>query len=75
MSEHISTLSVEIAKLALKKGDVLVVKSSEIISEQTLRSIREGFEGHLPEGVKALVIDKTLSLAVLTKEEIEARVA
>ncbi len=72
---EINAMSVEIAKLNVRPGDVLVLRCNEIISSEMALRLRERFEGHLPEGIKMIVIDKTLSLAVLTREEIESRAA
>jgi siroheme synthase (precorrin-2 oxidase/ferrochelatase) len=71
----LNTISVQIAKLTVRTGDVLVLKSSETISYDLAKRIRETVEPHLPEGVKMMVLDRSQSLEILTRDEIEARTA
>lgn len=71
----INTLSVEIAKLSLRSGDVLVVKCSDYLSDEAYKRVRRTLEDSLQEGIKILVLEKNMSLAVLTREDIESRVS
>ena len=72
---EITAISVEIAKLAVKTGDVLVLKCDSHISIEHADRLRAAFEPVLPEGVKMMVLDGSMNLAVLTREEIDARSA
>lgn len=55
----------EIAKLELHEGDTLVVKIELILSKNQCDYIREKFQQHVPAGVKVLVLNGPLSIAVL----------
>lgn len=64
------TLRVEIAKLRLSPGDVLVVSADGEITVETARHIKQGLEPLLPDGVKAIVLPDGLKLSVLTQAKI-----
>lgn len=67
-------LEYHIAKLSLKAGDVLVLRLNGRITSETEDLARKHLTPHLPEGVKALVIDESVDLQVLSAEEIEKRI-
>lgn len=69
------TMSTVIAKLSVKAGDVVVLKSSEHLSDVTYARIQNFVQPFLPDGVKVLILDRSLELSVLTREEIESRAA
>ena len=62
----------EIAKLELAAGDVLVVKIDDLISTDTRRRIEQAFSPAVPAGVKIAVLDSKMSLSVVTRAEIAA---
>lgn len=68
-------MTVEIAKLTLAHGDVVVVKCDEPVPDDMARRMRETIGRCVPEGVKVLVLDDSLDLMVLTRAEIDARAA
>jgi hypothetical protein len=74
MSEP-TAISVQIAKLEVSAGDVLVMKIERHISGETAGRLREMAIGYVPDGVMVMVIDKDISLAVLTQKEIAERAA
>lgn len=55
-----------IAKLQVKPGDVVILKSAELLSDTTMNRIRAMFEGLLPHGNKVAVVHE-LDIAVLTE--------
>lgn len=65
----------EIAKLQLKRGDVLVVKTDRPMSNDATERTRKHLAGLLPQGVRTMIIDRGVELSVLTKSEIESRSA
>lgn len=67
--------TLEIGKLQLAPGDVLVVKTDRATSTEATARIRKHLAGLLPQGVTTLIIDRGVNLSVLTKTEIEERVA
>lgn len=66
MSESLTPISVEIAKLTLRPGDTLVVRAHEMTlnHEQSAR-ILDMATAKVPRGVKVMVIDRNFTLAVL----------
>lgn len=66
MSEAM-VISAAIAKLQLKKGDVLVLKSSDRLSKAAGESMTRYAKERLPEGIHVLVIDSTTTLGVLSR--------
>lgn len=72
---NITAISVEIAKLQLAPGDVLVVRGKGHIDGELAIRLRETLEAILPPGVKAMLIGDDVDLTVLTRVEIETRVA
>lgn len=54
-----------IAKLELRPGDVLAVHVDAILDMATVGRIREHLALMLPQGVKAMVIDRGTSLSVI----------
>lgn len=65
----------EIAKLQLAPGDVLVVKIDRMVPSEVLDRLQSHVAVKVPDGVKVLVIDPAITLSVLTRAEIEAKVA
>lgn len=65
------TGTLKIAKLALGKGDVLVVKVDRTIDSYVSSRLYGTIKPHLPEGVKVLVIDPAIDLSVLKRSDIE----
>lgn len=71
-----SDLKIEgsIAKLCLSRGDVLVVKIDDILSNEMCSSIRALLRDYVPDGVKIMVLQRGIELSVLSaKEEQEGR--
>lgn len=67
--------SFEIAKLELKADDVLVVRVDRPISMDVAERIRKHISPLLPQGVKTLVINPEIELSVLSRSDIESKVA
>jgi leucyl aminopeptidase (aminopeptidase T) len=67
-------VTIEIAKLLLQPGDVLVVRVP-IVTHVLAERIHESMRNSLPPGVRVLVVDRDVELSVLTRAEIEARIA
>lgn len=67
--------SFEIAALRLQPGDVLVVKTDRPVSADAAERIRKHLKSILPQGVSTLVINPDIQLSVLSRSEIEAKVA
>jgi hypothetical protein len=71
----IEPVRVEIARLRLEPGDVLVVRVQNLPIDPG--PVVERFGNTLkqccPEGVKVLIIDGNIDLSILTKSEIERR--
>ena len=65
----------EIGKLQLREGDVLVVRTDRPMSHQATETTRKHLRDLLPRGVTIMIIDKGVELSVLTKAEINERVA
>jgi len=56
-----------IAKLQLKAGDLVILKSSERLPNEACHRLREMFAGLLPHGNKVAVLEK-LDVAVLSSD-------
>lgn len=65
----------EIGKLQLKDGDVLVVKTDRPMSHDATERVRKHLKSLLPRDVTIMIIDQGVDLSVLTRTEIEERVA
>jgi hypothetical protein len=65
----------EIGKLQLKDGDVLVVKTDRPMSHDATERARKHLKSLLPRDVTIMIIDQGVDLSVLTRTEIEERVA
>jgi hypothetical protein len=61
---------VQIAKLALQPGDVLVVKVDRTIDSHLAERIYGSVKPHLPPEARVLVIDPAIELSVLTASDI-----
>lgn len=76
MSEAIQIIgSMEIGNLRLQAGDILVIKTDRVTTPEADKRIRNNLGPILPQGVKVLVINPGVELSVITKAEIEAKVA
>ena len=62
-----------IAKLETKPGDVVVVTCKRRVGMASLERLAALVKSHLPDGVKCLVLERDISLQVLTRAEIEAK--
>lgn len=63
---------IEIAKLSLRPGDVLVARAAVRLSREQHQRLSRLFAGVLPDGVKTLVVDDSVDLSVLTQAPIGA---
>ncbi len=63
--------TLEIGKLQLAPGDVLVVKTDRPMSQDVTERVRKHLKGLLPQNVTIMIIDRGVELSVLTKTEIE----
>lgn len=67
-------VTVQIAKLVLKPGDVLAVTvSGRQLSLEHCSRIKASLLAQLPPGVRVIVMDERISLSVVTQEEGAAR--
>lgn len=57
----------EIAKLSLRKGDSLVVKSDLMLTPDEVKLIREHFKRYVPENTEVIVVGSGLSIEVLSR--------
>lgn len=58
----------EVKKTSFKKGDVLVVKSPDLLTNACYTSLISRMKDLLPEGVGVLVLDNGKDIAILEKE-------
>ncbi len=65
--------NLHIAKLHLTPGDVLVVQTDRRTTPEIDKRIRDRLSDFLPQGVKALIIDNSIQLSVITRSEIMKR--
>jgi len=57
----------DVKRLSVRQGDILVVQSSRALSDDMARRIKDHIEAAFPDLTgRVLVIDDTLSLAVVT---------
>ena len=70
-----STSEFEVARLRVEPGDVVVVKVHAVISPEVAGRLREQISTQLPPKTPMIVIDKNVDLMVITKAEIEKRIA
>ena len=71
MSEDIEY---QIAKLKLEDDDILIFKIEATISEDQAVSFRKRVHEVIGENHKVIVLGRAISLAVLTRKDIEAQV-
>lgn len=64
----------QIGRLSIKPGDVLVIRLEHVPHVERFAQIRDAFHYHFPN-TPMMMIDKSIDLTVLTREEIEARVS
>lgn len=60
---------IQIAKLELQPGDVLLVKVDGILSGDQCERMRDGILAMLPQGVKCLVACKDVDLSIIRRAE------
>jgi hypothetical protein len=65
-------LEFRIARLDLRKGDILVAKFSAPVSAEMATRVGDNFKKIAP-GLRLLILDGKTELSVLTSAEIEAR--
>lgn len=58
----------DVQKLSLSPGDTIVIKAAEPLSEADVMRIRDSMSG-IFEDHRVLVLDKTMELGVLHKEQ------
>jgi hypothetical protein len=71
----ITDLEYGIGRLRLEPGDVLVIKIAGGISTELVARFRAEAKHVLGEDTKVLVLGDRVDLSILTKAEIEAKVA
>lgn len=64
----IDDAQLQIGKLSLKPGDVLVAKFTPSPSQEVARRAAEYIRPLLPEGVKLMVVGPEVDLSVITAE-------
>jgi hypothetical protein len=64
-------LEYRIGKLELKPGDRLLAKFDANLSHDQVECIRANLADVIPDGVKILVLDKSVDLSVMTSDEVE----
>ena len=60
---------------SIRIGDVLVMKTDRPTSLETTKRIRAHMMELMPQGVKLLILDPGIELSVMSRAEIEAKVA
>ena len=61
-----NAITVEISKMTLAPGDVVVLRTPHILPDDQMKRMRTVFEGALPDGVKVVVLFKDFELEVFT---------
>lgn len=59
------SLEMEIKKMVLYPGDILVIKSKVALSAKQIENIDAGARKILPPGVKFMILDSDLELGIL----------
>lgn len=59
----------EFAKLDLKAGDILCIKTRDSLGQYTMDLLRDKAAELIPEGVSVLVIGPTLDVLTITREQ------
>jgi hypothetical protein len=59
------SLEMEIKKMVLYPGDILVIKSRAALSEEQIKNIDMAAKRVLPQGVKFMILDSDLELGIL----------
>lgn len=59
----------DIRRLNIKSGETLVVQVNGPIRQEALGHLCDAIKGKIPEGVKLMVIDESVSLAVITQDQ------
>lgn len=70
-----STSEFEVARLRVEPGDVVVVKVHAVISGDVAGRIKDQISSQLPPKTPMILIDKNVDLMVLTRADIEKRIA
>jgi len=63
--------AVEIAKLQLAPGDIVLLKVNEILAADQVDHLRKMMLPLLPNDVRCLVLSRGMDVSVLTKAEVE----
>lgn len=61
---------VEVRKLRLKKGDILVARCDRTIGQQTMSNLSAFIASKLPPGVEFIIADPTLAFDIITFDQI-----
>ena len=71
----IADIRLQIAKLEMRAGDVLIVRKHGVITMAESEAMRDALVNKqmLPVGAKFLIIDSSIELSVLSASEIAAR--
>lgn len=62
-------MTVQIAKLELTAGDTLVVSTDAWLHAEQVHKIKAAIQPFLPEGVKAMVLDRGMTVTKLVAPE------
>lgn len=64
------TIEVEsIKRLDVKPGETLVVTLPESAEPRDMQAIRIAMEGHVPDGVRLLIVSHSVELGVISAEQ------
>lgn len=72
MSEQ-GVAELQLARLSPRHGDILIAKLDGLMTGEAHRRLMENIAPHLPPGVRLLIIDKSVELSIMTREQIEQR--
>lgn len=61
---ELNAVTVELAKLDLKPGNILAVKSTRLLNKEQYEMIASNLQQLVPEGVKIAIIDADLEFQV-----------
>jgi hypothetical protein len=63
-------LTYQIARLALRPGDILVIRVAQKLSAATVAALKGDIDQVMPE-YRAIILDGGMDLSVLTREQID----
>jgi hypothetical protein len=69
MTHRSPSIRFEIAKLNLRPGDVLVIRTMEHYSKEAMGHLVDNFKNLVPNGVKGIVLDSGIDLTVIHPED------